>query len=130
MASTARALLTAMLAPLVNDGVVVRSYLDPPDTIAKPTVLVSVEKVRPSVAEGLREYEAQLLATVPQTTAGAADDAVDLLLDDLLDLLDSNDVPNAVAWSEAVRSTYRDSTPAYLLTLTVTTEIAEGEATP
>lgn len=127
MANTARALVAQMLAPLSAPTrprpVVVHKYLSPPETVAKHTVLLSVEEVRPAVAQGLREYDVALLLTVPKSMPGAADDELDLLLDDVLELLESNAVPNAVTWSKAERSTFREATPAYLVTLTVTTSI-------
>lgn len=125
MAATARALLAEVLEPLAADDLSVESYLRAPDTVAKRMVLISMEEVAPATAGlGMRDYQAQLVVVVPTTTTGPADDDLDQLLDDVLDLLDSNDIPNAVTWSKAKRGTYKDGvSPAFLVDVTVTAEI-------
>lgn len=130
MAATARALLAQVLAPLAAPAspsrATIESYLRAPETLAKRMVLISVEEVATSPAGlGMRDYSARLVVAVPTTTTGPADDDLDELLDDVLDLLDSNDVPNAVTWTKATRGTYRNSdAPAYLVDVTVTAAIS------
>lgn len=128
MASTARELLAEALAPLAAEGaprrVIVESYLRAPENLAARMVLISIEEVAPSpAASGVRLYTARLVVAVPTTKTGPADDDLDELLDDVLDLL-SSAVPAAVSWTRATRGTYKDGkSPAYLVDVTAEAQI-------
>lgn len=73
----------------------------------RPTVMVRIDKVRPSKAAGaMWDVEGALVLIGPQTTGDAAEDALEDLLHDVLRALDRQDVANSLTWSEATRATY------------------------
>lgn len=83
--------------------------IDPP---LRTTVMVRIDKVRPSkVAGGLWEVEAALVIVGAQTTPGSADDELDAALQDVLFALDTQKVANALTWTEATRAVYGEPDP-------------------
>lgn len=83
--------------------------IDPP---LRSTVMVRIDKVRPSkVGSGLWEVDAALVLIGAQTTPGAADDELDALLQDVLHALGSQAVANALTWTEATRAVYGEPEP-------------------
>lgn len=85
--------------------------VDPPVT---PVVVVLSAGVEPpNVACPVRTYRLNVTAAVP---AVDDDDALDAVLDVILDALDA---ANA-AWSDVTRGTFLDTLPAYALTVEVT----------
>jgi hypothetical protein len=120
-----RELVGLMLDPL-PDTVHVEPYGSTgPETIAWPTVLVSVARIKPGPILGARTCEAELLVVVPTDTAGPSDDELEQVLDQVLAVLDAASPGPAVTWSQAERATYRGAYPAYLITITATGTITE-----
>lgn len=104
------------------DDIVVIAYarnIDPP---SKSTVMVRIDKVTPSkVASSLWDVEAALVLVGAKTTPGAGDDELDALLQDVLIALDTQEVANALSWTQATRAVYGEpepTNPAYEVVVT------------
>lgn len=119
---SARTETVALLAAHLPADVVVMPYsrqIDPP---SKSTVMVRIDEVKPArSAWGFREYTFALVLIAAQTLAGAGDDELDALLEDVLFALEKDDIPNGVTWSQATRATYQETNPAYEVAITVAT---------
>lgn len=125
---TARAELTAVLRGELTADIDVIAYARNIDAPTRSTVMVRVDQVNnDSPAAGLRVYQFALVLIAAKTTAGPADDELDLLLEDVLAALTSQAIPNGVVWSApATRATYGDpdpTNPAYEVPVTVTAQI-------
>lgn len=125
--STTRDEVVAKLAALAGlpDDVDVIPYSRKLTNLERPAVLVKVEKVRPSKrAHGWREFDVTLILAIPQTDPnGPADDLLDGLLEDLLDLLESADADAlGVQWREATRTVLDETFNAYEIATTTTTQ--------
>ncbi len=116
MATNVRALLAEVLQPLAASATV-DPYLKAPESISKPAIMLGTSTVKPGPAD-TRAWTCDLYVVTPLTTPGPADDALDALLADVLDLLDANDTDRALFWESATRATYRDAYPCYLVSLT------------
>lgn len=125
---TARTEVVTLLEAVLPADIDVIPYARNIDAPARSTVMVRVDRVTPSPAgAGLRVYELGLILIGAKTTAGPADDEVDLLLEDVLHALSRQEVPNGVTWTEARRATYGEpdgTNPAYELSLTVTVQLS------
>ena len=115
-----RDLVVDALQATAPDGVQVEPYARVLDNVAKRTVMVRVDTVKPrrDVAQAHRTYGCAVLVIAPTTDAGPADDELDALLEDVLEAIELS--PD-LDWSEAKRATLDDIWPAYEITLTVTT---------
>lgn len=118
---SARAALHAALVTLLPPDVVIVAYsrqIDPP---AKSTVMLRLDSVRPSTSSsGHLDYEFALVLIAATTDTGPADDELEDLLSDVLFALEK-DHGLAVVWTEATRSVYGDTNPAFEVPLVVTT---------
>ena len=118
---SARSELHDALAELLPPDVELVAYsrqIDPP---AKSTVMLRLDKVRPSSSSaGHRDYEYALVLIAAKTATGYADDELEDLLEDVLFVLEQRH-GLAVTWSEATRSVYADSNPAFEVPIVVTT---------
>lgn len=115
---TARQLVVAALeAALAPQDVTVMAYSRSVDNIARNTVMVRVDEVRPSTnPQAFREYTFALLVLVPQTEPGVADAELDALLEDVLHAIDQSDLP---VWTLASRASFEERFPAYEIALTI-----------
>lgn len=116
--------LTDTFAGLGLTNIKVMPYarqIDPPDT---DVVMVRVDEVRPSAAAGgWLDYDIALVCVGANADpTGPGDDALDGLLADVLDALDSC---TQLVWSKATRATYgptpeTQTNPAYEVSTTTT----------
>lgn len=114
---TARDVVVAAVRAAMPADVTVLAYARDTDP-SGPVVMVRVDEVRPNAAQpqALRDYTFGVLAVVPQTTPGSADDALDALLEDVLHGLDQAD---GLTWTTAARAVFEDRLPAYEVTVSV-----------
>jgi len=118
---SARGALTDALETLLPPDVAVIPYAKQIDPPAKSTVMLRLDKVRPSTAtNGHLDYDFALVLIAATTTTGTADDELEDLLSDVLFALEK-DHGLAVTWTEATRATYADTNPAFEVPTTVTT---------
>lgn len=117
---TPRALLTALLSGSLPSDVRVVPYARTIDPPSESTVMVRIDKVRPSKATGYaNEYDFALVLVGALTTPdGAADDELDALLEDVLYAI--SQPGNGVAFIEATRAVYAETNPAYEVAVQVT----------
>ena len=111
------ALLTANLLPASQ--YVVMPYAREVDPPAKSTVMVRTDSAKPGPAIGLTTYGFALVLIAAKTEAGAGDDELDALLEDVIFALDQLS-PAGITWSQATRATYQESNPAYEVAVEVT----------
>lgn len=120
---TAREEVDALLVAYLPPGVLVLPYAREIDPPSKPTVMLRLDKVRPSTdANGWLTYEYALVLLAAQTAAGPADDELEDLL---LDVLFATDQASeaGITWTEARRAAYppdNPSNPAFEVPITVT----------
>jgi hypothetical protein len=119
----ARNEIVSILAGVLPAGIDVKAYADNIDPPLAPTVMVRIDKVRPSRTAGyLWDIDAALVLVAAQTYAGPGDDELDAALADVLAVLDRDDVASSLAWGEATRATYGPTdgdptNPAYEITV-------------
>ena len=119
---TARAMVTEVVKAAMPGWVDVMGYARQIDPPARPTVMVRVDEVtRPSdLPIGCRVYKFALVCVAALTDhGGAADDELDVLLEDVLHALDS---APALTWDTATRAVYAETNPAFEVIVTVTTK--------
>lgn len=130
--ATPRQLLTDMLTTALPSDIDVIAYSHNIEAPVRSTVMVRVDKVRNSpTGLGLRDYDFVLVLIAAKTTYGPADDELDALLEDVLGSLSSQDIPNGVTFTEALRATYGEpdaTNPAYDVSITVTFAIEPASA--
>lgn len=91
-----------------------------PETIAKPTVVLQHTRIErlPEAPMGNIRHTVVLSVLDPHTDIAAAEDALD---DAVTELLSAIDAHSTIAWTEAEKTTHRETFPAWNLTLTVIT---------
>lgn len=119
-----RADLAQLLTDQLGTDARVIGYAKSVDNIARDQSVVMVyrEQVVPSPLESARVDTIAVWCAVPQTDPATADDALDALLDRVLSVIDSDDLP-ALIWSDAERGTFDDTWPAYKITATATATV-------
>lgn len=125
MSNTTRDALVTNLDDVAALGVKVVAYSRTLDNLERVTLLVRVDEVRNSkLARGWRDVDVTLILATPRTDpTGPADDELDGALEDVLDVLDSDDVADiGIVWSRATRATLDGNFPAYEIAATVTTQ--------
>ena len=96
---------------------------------AAALVMIRVDEVTPTTDKTARKYTAALVIITPRSDPhGAADDELDVLLEDVLHVVDN---APGLSWTAAKRGTYAtgDGTPicpAYEVTITVHTTHTRG----
>lgn len=116
-----RAELAAVFKDQLSSGWDIQPHMGT-RVIGKPTVMIGSSKVSRGTTHSLRVKEVTVMVVAPKTTAGAADDQIDQLLDQVLDVVDRI---TGTVWSEAQRAIYApdpqgDGTnPAYTINLTL-----------
>lgn len=124
----ARDSIVAALDAALPADIDVRPYASNIDPPAMTTVMVRVDKVRPSPHAGYAwEVEAALLVIAAKVTPGPSDDELEAALQDVLYALDSHVATRALTWTEATRSVYGPedgdpTNPAYSIAVTTQTE--------
>lgn len=116
---TARDEVVQLLEAVLPAGTHVMPYARDVATLDRDTVMVRVDDVAPAAVRRVRTYGFAILALVPQTNPGTADDALDGLLEDILDALESSQVPNNIVWTKATRVSFEERFPCYQVDLTV-----------
>jgi len=117
---TARAQVAGLLVEAFTGraDVDVMPYARQVDAPPRSLVMVRVDEVRPSGHPGAwRDYDLALVVIAAQTTAGAGDDELDAVLEDVLHALDT---ATALTWTTAKRAVYNETQPAYEVALVVT----------
>lgn len=87
------------------------------DPTTRPVVYVLASSIDPpgvACPDG-RTYSVSVIVATPLTAGEPAEDAVDVLVDRILDALDTH----GVLWSEVRRGTFLDAYPCYTLTAEV-----------
>lgn len=108
----ARDQIVSVLQAAMPADVVVMPYARNISSPSKSTVMVRIDTMKPSPAAGaLWSVDAALVLVAAQTTPGPADDELDALLQDVLFALESQDVANAITWTEATRAVYGEPEP-------------------
>ena len=101
-----------LLAAHLPEGIEVIPYarnIDPPSV---PTVMVRIDRVRPSqIAGSLWDVDVALILIATQVTPGPADIELDGLLQDVLFALGKTDIQNAIRWTEATRAVFGEPEP-------------------
>lgn len=97
-------------------------------TIAKPTLMLYVEKVEPGELLSTTTYNTNhtltlLLLTAKQTGNGAQPE-LETNLNVVLKALDEHDL---LAWTAAENAVYLDTYPAYKITISIITQTTESE---
>jgi chitinase len=121
---SARSALHDLLGGALPIDVDLIKYSREIDSPLKSTVMIRVDEVAPSTAaSGLRDYQFALVLIAAKTAAGAGDDELDALLEDVLFALDQvGEAVAGVTWSSAKRATYNENNPAYEVAVSVTVE--------
>lgn len=108
---TPRQLLTEALTGILPADVDVIPYSHNIDAPSASTVMVRFDRATPSpAAGGARLYQFTLIGIAAKTTAGPADDELDMLLEDVLAAIDGASTAG-INWTEAVRGTYGEPEP-------------------
>jgi hypothetical protein len=115
---TARNELVTLLDGLLPTDVDVIPYARAIDAPKRSTVLVRIDEVVPDpLPQVWRGYKFALVLIAARTDPdGPADDELDALLEDVLYAIDQSDT---ITWDKASRAVYRDTNPAYEVTLNV-----------
>lgn len=117
---TARAAVADVLAAHLPADVTLVPYSRQIDTPSASTVMVRLDTVAPAAAaRGFTTYTFGLVLIAGRTSAGAGDDELEQLLEDVLTALDHAS-PAGITWSTATRSTYNDTNPAFEVAIAVT----------
>lgn len=119
--STPRDLLAAVLVKSFPAGgpVDVQRHPGAVDPPAKPTIMLRLDTVTPGTVRGHRVYTYALVLLSTLTDPDASDDQLDTLLEQTLTALDSYDPNMALTWAPATRGSYRLTTPAFEIPVTV-----------
>jgi len=118
--NTGRAEVIGLLQVALPNTIAVIQYQQGLDNLKKPTVMVVVNEVTPSaVRKAAWNYQFDLYAMVPQTAKGTSDDALDDLMEVVLNALEGSAIPNGVTWTKATRATFEEKFPAYNISINV-----------
>lgn len=120
---TAREEVTTLLETYLPPEVLVVPYARELDAVTKSTVLVRLDKVRPSTdANGWLTFEYALVLLASQTVAGPADDELEDLLLDVWFALEQASAAG-ITWTDATRAVYppdNPTNPAFEVPISVT----------
>lgn len=117
--NTARNEVASLLQSALPDDVAFYPYHQGPEVVTKRTVLVFTDEVVQTELPKTWNYKFQVYLFSPLTAIGKGDDELDAFLEDVLDALEGNAIPNTVTWERATRIAFRETLPAYQITINV-----------
>lgn len=123
MPSSVRTQLQTLLTTyLPQDGsVVLIPYSRDVEGPARSTVMPRLDSVEPGQVQGTRVYLFTLILIAAATAAGAGDDELEALLEDVLFAVQKTGM--AITWDKATRTTFEGRAPAFALPLRITVNI-------
>ena len=117
----ARQALADVLATVLPADVLVIPYADQIDPPQQSTVMLRLDNVSPGASLGMGAYTFALILIAGTTSAGAGDDELEALLEDVLHAITKPSVTGAITWDPpATRGIYADSNPSFQVNVTVT----------
>ena len=114
---TARAELAAAITPLLPENVRVIDHpkdLDALEGTVRAVVMITRTGIKPNGPSYLMDFEVVVIEPKSDQD-GYSEDSLDEITDELIEALDAD---NTLTWTQATRSTYADTLPAYKFDIT------------
>lgn len=118
--------LTDALSAALGDDVIVQAYADDVDPPARPLLMLRLDEItRPPAGPHHRLYTFGLIVLTPLTETGPADDQLESIVETVLYALDTAEPLGAVIWTAAKRASYRDTYPAFEISLATAATVTQ-----